>query len=318
MPWCPICKNEYVEGVSACADCGCSLVDTLDEIQEPLTFGSEEEMRQLTGFLEYNKISSARMAVSDEEGIYEVYVSAEERKKASRITAVFLRQKAEEPDNGQTAGSQEGVFSDGEPGLSGVDEDASGGLSEGILSGDDSLPEDMANAVHLGRMLHDGGQKGVYEEASKKAEEFKSGAYTLLVVGILGLAVLGLLIAGVLPVRLNPVTQFLTCIVMGVMFLIFIVMGVLSFRSYKEQASKAVREGSLKDELVRYCRENLAQDQIDTAAEVLSEDTDEIRYFKRTEEMKRRISENFLNLEEGYLDNFVDEIYSQIFQQLRV
>ena len=27
--WCPICKNEYVKGITKCADCGVSLVDSL-------------------------------------------------------------------------------------------------------------------------------------------------------------------------------------------------------------------------------------------------------------------------------------------------
>lgn len=236
MPWCPECKNEYVKGVSTCADCGCRLVESLDNLRDLHTFETNGETFE------------------------------------------------EEASNEKT-------------------------------SGEVSFPEDMANAVHLGRMLHGEGQKGVYEEASRKAEEFKSGAYTLLTVGILGLAALGLLISGVLPVRLNPVTQLLTCLVMGAMFFLFIVMGVLSFRSYKVQASKAVRESSLKDELMRYCRENLLAGEIDKKAQVLLEDANELSYFKRTEEMKRCISENFLNLEEGYLDNFVDEIYPQIFTE---
>ncbi len=31
MAWCPKCKCEYVEGVTICADCGCELVDKLQE-----------------------------------------------------------------------------------------------------------------------------------------------------------------------------------------------------------------------------------------------------------------------------------------------
>ena len=34
MAWCPKCKCEYVEGVTICADCGCELVDKLQE-EEP-------------------------------------------------------------------------------------------------------------------------------------------------------------------------------------------------------------------------------------------------------------------------------------------
>lgn len=29
--WCPKCKNEYVEGITLCADCGVELVDELPE-----------------------------------------------------------------------------------------------------------------------------------------------------------------------------------------------------------------------------------------------------------------------------------------------
>lgn len=34
MPWCPICKNEYREGISECADCKVPLVESLDNIVE--------------------------------------------------------------------------------------------------------------------------------------------------------------------------------------------------------------------------------------------------------------------------------------------
>ena len=29
--WCPKCKNEYVDGITLCADCGVELVDELPE-----------------------------------------------------------------------------------------------------------------------------------------------------------------------------------------------------------------------------------------------------------------------------------------------
>ena len=29
MPWCPKCKNEYIEGITTCADCGVELVEEL-------------------------------------------------------------------------------------------------------------------------------------------------------------------------------------------------------------------------------------------------------------------------------------------------
>lgn len=29
--WCPKCRNEYINGVTTCVDCGCDLVEELPE-----------------------------------------------------------------------------------------------------------------------------------------------------------------------------------------------------------------------------------------------------------------------------------------------
>ena len=34
MPWCPICRNEYIEGKTRCPDCGADLVEELSEEPE--------------------------------------------------------------------------------------------------------------------------------------------------------------------------------------------------------------------------------------------------------------------------------------------
>lgn len=231
MPWCPKCKNEYVEGITVCADCGSELVDSLEEVNSAEEYAEEA------------------------------------------FDAWELQEDGEE------------------------------------------LPEDMANAVHLGKTAPGRNTEGVYEDSAKKAEEFKSGAYTLLVVGVLGLAALVLLLTGVLPIRLNPATQWMTVLVMGALFIIFIVMGILSFQSYRRLAEKAAQEKALKDELNRYCEENLNAEDIDRDAQIVDAEEEELRYFKRTEQMKSRILSRFPDVEEDYLDNFVDEIYPRIFEK---
>lgn len=234
MPWCPKCKNEYVEGITVCADCGCDLVESLDD-------------------------------------------------READICDDLLK----EPD----------FFEDSSD---------AGDLEE-------ELPEDMANAVHLGKSMRQAAGEGVYEDSAKKAEEFRSGAYTLLFVGVLGLVVLVALISGVLPIRLNPASQWMTCLVMGALFIIFIVMGVLSLQSSKKLAAKAVKEGSLKEDMKAYCKEKVDKNALDEAAGVLESDPSEMRYFKRTEILKQILSERFSEAESDYLDNFVDEMYPEIF-----
>lgn len=155
---------------------------------------------------------------------------------------------------------------------------------------------------------------GVFQEASQKAENFRSGAYTLLAVGVIGLILVVLLLTGILPLSMNLFSKITTGIVMGGLFIVFIVMGISSFKSYEKQASEAVKESALKEELLRYCRENLSAAEMDSALEISGEEDGGEAYFKRSAEIKRRISENFLNLNEDYLDHFVDEVYGQIYQ----
>ncbi len=97
MPWCPKCRNEYVEGMEVCVDCGSPLVESLEETKSnPLIFGDKEQMERLEKFLTYNKLKTVSISEDEKEGVYELYVSDEERQKAAMATRVFLQQESKE------------------------------------------------------------------------------------------------------------------------------------------------------------------------------------------------------------------------------
>lgn len=225
MPWCPNCKNEYVEGIRVCADCGCELVESLDEPQK-----TEEETD-------------------------DVVVSA--------------------PVN--------------------EDED------------DAELPSPKAPK--------DARLKGVYEEASQKAAEYKSGAFTLIAVGVAGIALLLLLLSGILPVQLSWRSQPFLCLVMGALFLLFLALGAASLRSGKKLEKKAGEEKAWKEELWRYSLEHLSAEQIDETCGRETEDTEELLYFKRMERIRETLFARFGDLEEGYVDHFAEELYGKLFDE---
>lgn len=219
MPWCPKCKNEYREGITVCSDCGCALVEELEE-EVPIAFDKEEE--------------------------------------------------AEEPE----------FF-------------------------------DMEEIEELTPIA----PSALYENSETKAEDNKMSAYTLLFVGIAGMAVVVLGILGVLPFHLTGTTKYMTYGIMSALFLLFIVMGMVSMKSYRIFAKKAESENSIRSTMEKWCLETLHKDELDQ--ELFSEDEDvaeEVKYFKRTGLLKERIAKQFMNLDQAFLDNFVDEIYEDIFE----
>lgn len=153
---------------------------------------------------------------------------------------------------------------------------------------------------------------GVYVESAKKAEDFKSGGYVLILTGGLGLIVIILIFFDVIPLHMNLFSKYLITGVMGIMFLLFAIMGILSMKSYKKFEVKASEENTLTNNLKQWCKENLKKDLID---EQIEAEEEELKYFQRTEYMKDLINNKFLNLDAAFLDSFIDDIYPEIFSE---
>lgn len=233
MPWCPKCKNEYIEGILQCAECKVPLVESLEEVggsDEPE--GYEEKEREL---------------LTEEENLEELLEGEEEEQ------------------------TQE---------------------------------ESPKERVHY----------HAYQNSADKAEDNRSSAYTLLLVGGVGLLVDVLVMMGVIPVYVNGgISKYLVCGVMGAMFVLFLVFGGVSMKSSRILMVKAKSEDSLLSEITRWCEENLTAAKIDDQIGE-QEVPEEQKYFSRVEKMKELIGDKFLNLDEAFLDHFVDDYYRKLFE----
>jgi uncharacterized membrane protein len=155
-----------------------------------------------------------------------------------------------------------------------------------------------------------------YQDKKAKAEDFKSSAYTLLLVGVVGLVALVLINMGVLPIILVGSGKIMTNIVMGALFLIFIVIGISSFKSSKQYEKEAVDEDDLTKKISSWVRENLTEDSIKEEVYFDEGTPDEMKYFKYSEVLKSKIIEEFGNVNASYLDALCDELYSEIFGEI--
>lgn len=291
MAWCPKCKNEYREGITVCPDCGETLVSE-EELTDwtSVLFGEQDEMEKLKDFLTYNGIRKSKLSFDEAEQVYELFVDAKEEKQAKTIARVFLEQQ--EKERTENAAEEEAA----------VDE---------FLMPE---TEEASEKVNPGELLKTASAQGglTYMNSGAKAEENRSSAWVLLVVGILGMLVMILGITGVLPLNIGNPYMFYG--VMSAVFILFIVMGVVSMRNAKLFEKKAESENSLVDTLLKWSEENLTAEKIDAQIENAADTPEEALYYKRFEVIRSQMNHQFMNLDQQMLENLIDtKIYEQIF-----
>lgn len=157
-----------------------------------------------------------------------------------------------------------------------------------------------------------------YQSSAEKAADHRSSACTLLAVGGIGFLVVVLIFFNVIPLYRNAgITRYLVCGVMGAMFILFVVFGFVSMRDSKILLVRAKSESTLVEEITKWCGENLnaaaidAQLDEDEAPEGLS---DEEKYYRRTEKIKGLLEDKFMNLDEAFLEDFVDAYYQELYE----
>ena len=151
-----------------------------------------------------------------------------------------------------------------------------------------------------------------FQDSSERASENRSSAWMLLILGTLGLIAVVLGAIGVLPFRMgNP---YLFYGVMGAISILFVIAGIVSMKNAKFFDKKAESENSLRSTLMEWCRENLDAGAIygRVGAQGVSE---EILYFRRFSYIKEKMNHQFVNLDQGFLDRFIDDyVYDFVFE----
>lgn len=154
----------------------------------------------------------------------------------------------------------------------------------------------------------------LYMNNEERAQENRSSAYTLLTVGTIGMVAVILFFTGVIDIGMSLINKYMVSGVMGVLFILFIVMGIVSMKNSRILWKKAGTENNLTREIKKWCLENLKKEEIDGTL-AMGELPEEIKYFQRFEYVKKAVERQFVNLDEGYLDRLVEETYPEIFEK---
>jgi len=310
MPWCPKCKSEYREGFTVCADCGSLLV-----AEKPLAEPERQEGLFWTGAVKLWADEGVLMSESE-------FVGAGEGVLMPEGEAVGAGEGVLMPE-GEFVGAGEGVLmpEGGAVGAGGgvlMPEGGAVGAGEGVLmpegeaawadesSRKPASPEPAETERRAGGSL-------LYEDNAQKADNNRSSAWVLLIVGILGLCFLILGLTGVLPFRFG--NSYLFYGVMSAVFILFVVSGAFSMKNARLFARKAVEENSLKGAILDWCRKNLKAEEIDASIGADAGASEEMLYFKRTELVKDKLNYQFLNLDQDFLETLIDSVvYDMVFK----
>ena len=198
MPWCPKCKTEYRDGIEVCSDCGAKLVASLEQTYE---FDKANMLNFLYGPEE--QVESIRKYLTNV-GKLKAHSVYNEKKE---IFELFIK-----PEDQARATQLVNQF------FEQVNAQQVSGQSAQAAAQKQRMPA-----------------KEAYRSAKERAADHKSSAIILMVLGILGLTAIILMATGVFSfVSLSGMGAILTYSVMGGFFLMFIIMSVVSFKSYKE------------------------------------------------------------------------------------
>jgi hypothetical protein len=315
MPWCPQCKTEYREGFTECKDCKIALVDNLDEAYEMEPFFQSENQQiteKLASFFEYSGLP-CEVSYDEEYQLYMLSIPPEAEKDARKLYDAFyiveaertLQEKHKKSSEKEMTGENSEEETD-QPydDLSDNQEDESEYEHDEASDGEDEYneeePSDEVSGYH-------GNESSVYV---MKADQYKDLASTVGMFLIFG-------IAGVVFVILNVAKIFtflnglLPNLVMGALFLAFIIIGYITNKSAKKVRSEIDTENLLTRDINLWLKENVNKDVL---ASIHNDNiSEEANYICSVDYIKELLIQKFGHQNLAYLDRLIDEFCSNTF-----
>ncbi len=153
-----------------------------------------------------------------------------------------------------------------------------------------------------------------YMNSADRAEENRSSAWTLLIVGGGGLLVILLGALGIIPIPMYGFGRLMSFIVLGGLCIIFVIMGIVSFKKSKVYSEQAAKEGDRESKVFTWFEENFPAEKIDELlGEQLFDTSEEEKYFKRYAVVRQLLFQNFSDISVEFMDHMADEVYEKLF-----
>ena len=248
-----------------------------ESVSVKFVFGEKEEMEQLAGFLEYGGLSYVVLQYeedAEENEAYYIEIDQGEENQARKLTSVFYKEW-DKTHKKET---------------------------------DEFEPQAEEKEIEV---------TGVpFVKASDKAENYRSSAFALLIVGVLGLIAMILIMTGVIPIYIAPNIRVLSLLTMTFLFGVFVVMGCKALVDAKNYEKLSEEEEQTTSDLHSWFLEQYTKEMLDEEAGVSDSDgmTEEMKYYMRTEVIRKVVDERFDGLAASFLEKNVEDLYTELYE----
>lgn len=293
MPFCPICKYEYREGIKECHECKVPLVDDLSEGPVAVICGEQDELEEILQFCEKNGLKTGFIRYIEEEHALHLFFNREELEDATKWIKAYMTEKEME------------MLAE----MAGIPmEEMTPELAKQLQQEE---IEEMKELQQMEKERISG--RYSYVDKREKATEYKSSAFVLIIVGVLGLAALVLIYLDILPVN-SLKNNYLFIGVMGFLYLIFLITGVMSYAKVKVLLAQALQEEDLLSRAEKFMDEMLTKGAVDRAVGKSEDVSEEEIYFKRAEYIGNVLKDEFPDMEDTLCEKLIEERYYELYE----
>lgn len=186
---------------------------------------------------------------------------------------------------------------------------------------------------------------------NEKANELKTSGCALTICGGAGAVFMILVLSGVIPLNLAGPFGILTKCIMSLLFVLFLVTGIISLKRSKSAFEDAKRETEKKNDIKKWFLDTYDAASLDEIIDSRPEETDaaeeaseaeedeeessddeavpddssgadpiaefdkNYRFFARSELIKDKICERFMDVEDALMSELTEELYNEIFEE---
>ena len=154
-----------------------------------------------------------------------------------------------------------------------------------------------------------------YVSKRSRYEDNKSSALTFLLVGGVGAVLVLLHAVGIIDFNLTTFSKILTNTVMGALFIIFIIVGIVSAKNASRYKKEAAAEEALTGQICSFFHELYTTEGIDNACGINAYSSNYDKWDLRYHFIEKQISDEYPELEEDYLEYITELIYNDMYSE---